>query len=144
MGSFGLFFYGPYQHFWYRALDRTFPGRAVKSFLSKVVLNQLALAPLVISGIFAWNLLFQNQLNQLPAKVKQDFIPTLFNGWKFWVPAASVNFVLIPLPQQVLYMSCCGVLWTGYLSYSSSLSTADNSNGGGGGKNKKKNGGKKQ
>lgn len=60
------------------------------------------------------------------------------------MPAASVNFVLIPLPQQVLYMSCCGVLWTGYLSYSSSLSTADNSNGGGGGKNKKKNGGKKQ
>jgi hypothetical protein len=47
-------------------------------------------------------------------------------GWKFWVPAASVNFYFVPLQQQVLYMSCCGVLWTAYLSYASTtaISTA--------------------
>lgn len=60
------------------------------------------------------------------------------------MPAASVNFVFIPLPQQVLYMSCCGVLWTGYLSYSSSLATPTNSNSNNGGKNKKIGGRKQQ
>jgi hypothetical protein len=35
------------------------------------------------------------------------------------VPAASVNFYCVPLDKQVLYMSCCGVLWTAYLSYAS-------------------------
>ena len=40
-------------------------------------------------------------------------------GWKFWVPAASINFYFVPLQHQVLYMSCCGVLWTAYLSYAS-------------------------
>ncbi|RMZ57705.1 hypothetical protein APUTEX25_001905 [Auxenochlorella protothecoides] len=39
-------------------------------------------------------------------------------GWKFWVPAASVNFFAIPLQHQVWYMSVCGLLWVTYLSYS--------------------------
>jgi protein Mpv17 len=43
-------------------------------------------------------------------------------GWKFWVPAASLNFYGVPLKQQVLYMSCCGMLWTAYLSYISTVS----------------------
>ena len=43
-------------------------------------------------------------------------------GWKFWVPAASLNFYAVPLKQQVLYMSCCGMLWTAYLSYISTVS----------------------
>lgn len=119
MGTFGLFFYGPYQHFWYRFLDRRFPGRAVPMFLSKVTLNQLCLAPLTITVAFAWNLALQQKLGQLQGKLQQDFVPTIINGWKFWVPAATINFVAVPLQYQVLYMSTCGMLWTGYLSYRS-------------------------
>lgn len=33
------------------------------------------------------------------------------------MPAASLNFYAVPLQHQVLYMSCCGMLWTAYLSY---------------------------
>lgn len=79
----------------------------------------------------------------------------MINGWRFWIPAATINFKLVPLqyqvrgrvpqsatnfvqaagftqpskpcvcaptlacPFQVLYMSTCGMLWTGYLSYQS-------------------------
>lgn len=46
-------------------------------------------------------------------------MPPSCAGWKFWVPAASINFWLVPLRHQVLYMSTCSVLWTAYLSYSS-------------------------
>lgn len=45
-------------------------------------------------------------------------------GWKFWVPAASVNFFAVPVPLQVWYMSACGLLWVAYLSYSSSKTQA--------------------
>lgn len=120
MGSFGLFFYGPYQHYWYSALDKALAARTVSNFASKVILNQLCLAPLVICSVFAWNLGLQGKITEWRAKCKQDFVPTLFTGWKFWVPAATVNFTMIPLKHQVLYMSTCGVLWTGFLSYSSS------------------------
>jgi protein Mpv17 len=119
MGSFGLFFYGPYQHYWYQALDASFKARTIRNFVSKVALNQLVLAPVVIAGVFAWSLGFQGQLSAWPDKVNRDFIPTILTGWRFWIPAASVNFVLVPLQHQVLYMSCCGVIWTAILSSSS-------------------------
>ena len=36
MGGFGFAFYGPYQHFWYKYLDKLFPTKSVPHFASKV------------------------------------------------------------------------------------------------------------
>lgn len=36
MGTFGLFFYGPYQHWWYGLLNRRWPLRTASHFLTKV------------------------------------------------------------------------------------------------------------
>lgn len=119
MGLFGLLFYGPYQHWWYGLLDKSFPGRSTQAFASKVTLNQVALAPVVLAAVFAWNLVPLGRGHEWPSKVKKDLFPTMVNGWKFWVPAASVNFWAVPLEGQVAYMSACGLLWTAYLSYSS-------------------------
>ncbi len=73
--------------------------------------------------MFAWTLGFQNKFEEFPDKMKRDWIPTMVNGWKFWVPAAAVNFKFVPLRFQVLYMSSCGLLWTAYLSFSSNTQT---------------------
>lgn len=60
-----------------------------------------------------------DRLAPLPDKMRRDFFPAMITGWKFWIPAASVNFCAVPLRHQVLYMSLCGVLWTAYLSHAS-------------------------
>jgi protein Mpv17 len=125
MGSFGLVFYGPYQHYWYAALDKAFNAKTTRNFAIKVFLNQAVLAPVVISAVFAWTLGLQNKLDEFPAKCERDFWKTMTTGWKFWVPAASINFYAVPLSSQVMYMSCCGVIWTAYLSYSSSKAQLD-------------------
>lgn len=120
MASFGLFFYGPYQYKWYGELDRRWPSsRGLTSFLAKVTLNQVALSPVVLAVVFAWNLGLTGQSNKIEGKIRNDLVPTMINGWKFWVPAASVNFAVVPLHHQVLYMSLCSVLWTAYLSHAS-------------------------
>lgn len=119
MGTFGLLFYGPYQHWWYSLLNQQWPLKTSSHFLTKVFLNQVALGPLVTTVVFSWNLLLQGQAHDIPDKLKRDLVPTMVNGWKFWVPAASINFWVVPLQSQVLYMSVCGLLWTAYLSYSS-------------------------
>eukprot|EP00891_Asterochloris_glomerata_P008952 jgi/Astpho2/8952/e_gw1.00133.284.1_t len=132
MGSYGLLFYGPYQHWWYSLLGRNFPQQSTAHFLSKpispdelqVALNQLALAPVVLTTVFAWNLLLTQKADEIPSKIKRDMVPTMINGWKFWIPASSINFWLIPVHSQVLYMSACGLLWTAYLSYSSNRKMA--------------------
>jgi hypothetical protein len=41
---------------------------------------QVALAPVVISAVFAWNLALQGRLGGWPAKVQQDFVPTMLTG----------------------------------------------------------------
>ncbi|CAG9466677.1 unnamed protein product [Pedinophyceae sp. YPF-701] len=119
LGVWGLLFYGPLQHFWYRLLDRGFPGKSTGNFLSKVTLNQLILGPVVLSSVFAWTLTCQGKAEDIPGKIRRDLLPSAINGWKFWVPAACVNFWLIPLKSQVLYMSTCGIVWSAYLSFTS-------------------------
>lgn len=119
MLMFGLLLYGPFQHWWYGALGSAFPGRGVQNFLSKVALNQVVLGPIVLTSAFAWTFVLQNQANRLKQKVRKDLLPTLVNGWKFWVPAACINFYAVPLRFQVLYMSTCGVVWTAYISFAS-------------------------
>lgn len=91
----------------------------MKSFGIKVVLNQISLGPIVLCTAFSWNLALQQKVNEIPAKIQKDMLPTLVNGWKFWVPAACVNFFVVPVAYQVLWMSLCGVLWTGYISFAS-------------------------
>jgi protein Mpv17 len=120
MFGFGFAFYGPFQFYWYNLLDWLMPLKSVANFLSKVTANQLILAPITLSTVFTWNLTLTGKQHELKDKMKNDLVPTMLNGWKFWVPAATLNFTVIPLQQQVLYMSCCGVLWTAYLSYASS------------------------
>lgn len=36
MGTFGLFFYGPYQHWWYGLLNQRWPFKSTSHFLTKV------------------------------------------------------------------------------------------------------------
>ena len=67
----------------------------------QVALNQLCLAPLTISIAFGWTLALQQRLGELPSKLRADFVPTMLNGWKFWVPAATLNFTMVPLSYQV-------------------------------------------
>lgn len=65
MFAFGLLWYGPFQHWWYGALARKFPGTALTSFLPKVALNQVVLGPLVLSTAFAWNFACTQRLREL-------------------------------------------------------------------------------
>lgn len=52
-------------------------------------MNQLGLAPVTISVVFAWNMALTGQLAKLRAKYEADFFPTMRNGWKFWVGGAG-------------------------------------------------------
>lgn len=117
MFGYGWFFYGPYQFYWYNLLSHLLPAQSLPNFISKVAANQLLLAPVTLSVVFAWNLGLTGQSEQIVNKIKNDLLPSMAKGWLFWIPAASINFFYVPVERQVLWMSACGVLWTAYLSY---------------------------
>eukprot|EP00877_Chromochloris_zofingiensis_P013579 jgi/Chrzof1/8475/Cz03g12020.t1 len=80
MFGFGLLWYGPYQYFWYNWLDWMMPQKNTFNFLSKVTLNQLALAPVTLAAVFTWNLALTNKTNDIPEKLKRDLVPSMING----------------------------------------------------------------
>lgn len=45
-----------------------------------MALNQLALAPVVLTTVFAWNLLLTQKADEIPSKIKRDMVPTMING----------------------------------------------------------------
>lgn len=57
-------------------LDITIP----RSSALQVAANQLVLAPMVLTAVFAWNLSLSNKMAQIPDKIKDDLWPTMMNG----------------------------------------------------------------
>jgi len=121
--AFNFLLYGPAQHFWYGALARWFPMTAgawiatnLTPFAIKVFLNQAVLGPVVVTTFFAWSAAFTGKLSEYPRQMRERCFPTLRRGWVFWVPAASINFAVVPVRFQVLYMSCCSIVWNYILS----------------------------
>ncbi|XP_050226310.1 uncharacterized protein LOC126676199 [Mercurialis annua] len=116
MTSYGFLLYGPGSYAWYQHLDRCLPRQSVKNVMLKVLLNQIVLGPCVIAVIFAWNNLWQGKLSMLPAKYKKDALPTLFYGFRFWIPVSVLNFWVVPLQARVAFMSMGSIFWNFCLS----------------------------
>lgn len=116
MTTYGFFIYGPSSQIWYNLLDHMLREKTLRNLTIKVILNQVVLGPYVITVVFAWNSLWQGKLDRLPALYSDRALPTLIDGWKFWIPASVLNFGLIPLQARVAFMSSCAIFWNFYLS----------------------------
>ncbi|KAF3774665.1 PXMP2/4 family protein 4 [Nymphaea thermarum] len=116
MASYGFLLYGPGSYAWYQLLDHYMPKQTLVTLSAKVVLNQIILGPSVIAVVFAWNSLWVGKLSELPIKYQKDALPTLLNGFKFWIPASILNFGVVPLQARVAFMSACSIFWNFYLS----------------------------
>ncbi|EEC71429.1 hypothetical protein OsI_03624 [Oryza sativa Indica Group] len=116
MASYGFLLYGPGSHAWYQFLDQCMPKPTFANLSTKVILNQIALGPCVIGVIFAWNNLWTGKLSELPSKYRNDALPTLLFGFRFWIPVSIINFWMVPLSARVAFMSSCAIFWNFYLS----------------------------
>ncbi|KAL7185328.1 hypothetical protein ACSBR2_027294 [Camellia fascicularis] len=116
MTSYGFLLYGPGSYAWYQFLDHCMPKQTVENLVLKVLLNQIILGPVVIAVVFAWNNLWQGRISELPNKYKKDALPTLFFGFRFWIPVSVLNFGVVPLQARVAFMSMGSIFWNFCLS----------------------------
>ena len=82
-------------HRWYSWLHRTLPGTDVASVTKRLLLDQLAFAPLFLP-LFVTTLLCIESHPQPVTEARAQWWPTLVANWKLWVPAQLVNFGLVP------------------------------------------------
>lgn len=128
--SFAGLIGAPISHFWYLYLGRKFPGRTVRTISSRVALDQLAMAPLMLpltlfyldygSRRFAHG---EKQVSLVKESVQTAYratLPTLMANWTLWPFAQVVNFIFVPPEFQVLFVNVIGLGWNTYLSLAAS------------------------
>jgi hypothetical protein len=117
MSAFGLTVIGPLGHFFYRLIDKKFPGKSVRTVLTKVVLDQTVFSPIYIPLFFAFEGWLEGLSRQeIIHNVKTRSIPTYIADCIVWPPAQTLNFWLVPPSQRVLYVSLVSIGWNVYLS----------------------------
>lgn len=48
---------------------------------------------------------------------KQKFVPTFARSCLFWLPAQTVNFLLVPPKFRVVYVGSCAFAWVNILCW---------------------------
>ncbi|KAI8469520.1 MAG: hypothetical protein J3K34DRAFT_459325 [Monoraphidium minutum] len=118
MAGFGALLFGPYQHLWLSLMDWAMPAKTLANGLAKTALSQVGLAPAVLAFLYAWNLAGEGvgRPTAYSKKVQRELQPGTVCGWRMWLPAAGVNFLVMPPGLQVLFLTAFTSAWASRVS----------------------------
>lgn len=116
----GLVFVGPFLRFWFTKLDKIVsPNQSVlKRTTKKVFLDQFIVDPpfLVVFTIILSSVQGMN-VSQIHDRLRSDYIPLLKMNLTVWPLAQFINFALVPLRFQVIFIEFISIFWNAYLSF---------------------------
>ncbi|KAH8296497.1 hypothetical protein KR054_007080 [Drosophila jambulina] len=108
--------YAPTLYFWYKWLDRTFPGTTKVIIVKKLVLDQFVLTPYLLTVFYAGMSLMEGSEDTF-LELREKFVPTFVRSCIFWLPAQALNFTLVAPRFRVIYMGVCGLIWVNILCW---------------------------
>ncbi|XP_043483357.1 mpv17-like protein 2 [Leptopilina heterotoma] len=109
---------GPFHHYFYRFLDKNFPGKKIFSIFKKTMLDQMISSPSCLAIFFCGHgLLERKSLTEINMEMRQKFFHTWKVDWCFFPPAQIVNFLFVPLQYRVIYINAITVIFDIFLSY---------------------------
>ncbi|XP_011297303.1 mpv17-like protein [Fopius arisanus] len=119
---YGGFFVAPTLYGWLTIATRIWPKNTFKSAITKALVEQVTYGPAAMcSFFFGMNLLEFKPVSECVEEVKRKFIPTWRMGICVWPVLQTINFVLIPERNRVVYVSVCSLMWTSFLAYMKAL-----------------------
>lgn len=117
--ALGLFLVGPTLRFWYGRLDRLISPKQVawKVAVKKASLDQFVFAPAFIV-LFTGSISYMQGMNteSVVQRLKSEYATILKANYMIWPTAQLINFALIPLSYQVLFVQIVAIIWNTYLS----------------------------
>ncbi|KAH8242240.1 mpv17-like protein [Drosophila bipectinata] len=108
--------YAPSLYFWYKWLDRVFPGTTKTIILKKLVLDQFVLTPYLLTVFYAGMSIMEGS-EDIFLELREKFVPTFVRSCVFWLPAQALNFSLVAPRFRVIYMGVCGLIWVNILCW---------------------------
>eukprot|EP00611_Tribonema_gayanum_P005813 TRINITY_DN15038_c0_g1_i1.p1 TRINITY_DN15038_c0_g1~~TRINITY_DN15038_c0_g1_i1.p1 ORF type:complete len:293 (-),score=71.04 TRINITY_DN15038_c0_g1_i1:765-1643(-) len=107
----------PSAHYWYQILASAVDGmdHTASAFL-KTALDQFVFTPVFMAMFFCAMMIVEGQSANIGKKLSHDYLPTLVRNWGVWIPAQLINFRLIPLPYEVVWVNAVGLFWNAVMS----------------------------
>ena len=122
--SFGVGFVGPVGHLWYEGLERfvihglKLRANSVRFIATKVACDCLLFGPIHLVAFFTYmGLMSGRPWETVKLDVERDFIPTYMTEGLGWAVVQVVNFRLIPVRHQLLYVNVFCLVDSAFLSW---------------------------
>ncbi|XP_062139607.1 mpv17-like protein [Drosophila sulfurigaster albostrigata] len=117
--AIGLFVCGPLLRRWYIKLDTLVSKDqpALQRSLKKMVVDQTCFAPpftLLLSYLVP--LVNGERHADIVQRIREQYFTILQRGYMLWPLAQLINFTLIPINYQVLFVQLTLLIWNCYLS----------------------------
>lgn len=121
MGCFSMTVWVPVGYYWFGYAAKAFPG-AGWNLVKKVAIDQLFVIPCLLINFLTFNELLQGHtFETLKKRVSDDYFNILQKNWSIWTPVQIINFYLIPLLYQVIFVRVVSFFWNIYLSWRAHL-----------------------
>jgi len=118
---FGVWWTGPFSHFYLRALDHKFPlsGGFKKAVVPKLLWQSLFINPFVYIPAYFFTICTSSGMDADGMKhyMSSNYTETLTTCSVFWLPITGVVFRFIPEHMQSVSMAGIGLFWNTILAY---------------------------
>ncbi|XP_057667450.1 mpv17-like protein 2 [Diorhabda carinulata] len=109
---------GPPHHYYYIGIAKKWPQRTTKIILWKIMLDQFVMSPLcIVAFFFGLNALEMKPLKEVVSELQNKFYTVYLVDWIIWPPTQYLNFYLVPVKYQVLYINAVTMLYNVFLSF---------------------------
>ncbi|XP_050309430.1 protein Mpv17-like [Anthonomus grandis grandis] len=114
----GVTLVGPAVSLWFKLLAQQFGhGSEAGTVLKKMACDQLIFAPGFLPVfLISVGLLHGDNREQLKLKLRKEYGKIIRTNWKIWPTVQLLNFYLMPLRYQVLFVQIVALFWNIYLS----------------------------
>ena len=109
--------YGPCLYYYYRLLEKYFPGNV----WAKILIGAVFYNPIVLSLYISLNQVIKDRgaVNNVWITLKDQFPRIVIAGTGYWLVIDFINFSYVPVVHQVLVTRACGILFDIYLTHAS-------------------------
>ena len=104
-------------HYFYKALDRLFPGTGVSRSVLKVLTDRLVFSPaFLLLTIYVLARLQEFTHKEALDSLKQKYVSALLANWKIWTIPQIVNINFVAPEYRVLFANIVALAWNFYLA----------------------------
>lgn len=116
-------FKGPGLRFWYGSLNNIYKtGSKTTITLKKVAIDQMIFAPIFLAALLTViGTLQGNPPGKVITKLQKEYPDILASNYKVWPIVQLINFYVIPLNYQVMFVQTIAIFWNTYVSWKTNL-----------------------